>query len=1112
VARAYPVVVSPAAAVRLAAARDFVDTHAGTGVLVVGATRASADELAFAAIRDRGAIAGVARMSFAELAMRLALPALAERLVAPGGALGAEAIATRVAFDAHQSGELAYFAPVADLPGFPRAVARTLGELQLAGVDAAALRRVSRVGGDLATLLTRAEVEADRAGAVSRAEAIATAGRRLRATPAALPAAAVLLLDCAVTTAAERDLLAAVVEAAPDVLATVPPGDAPTRAAHAACGGVETAGRRGSSGDAPPSALDRLRTWLFSPEAPPEGERDDTVHVFSAPGEGREAVEIVRRVLDEARRGVPFDEMAVLLRAPQTYLGLLEHAFSRAGIPAWFERGTRRPDPAGRAFLALLACADEGLSARRFAEYLSLAQVPSAGTAPHLVAGSDPNGTDLVPASQVSTDEAVLATLPRDAQPEDPAPIDEAPPPDEHDPDGRVVAGTLRAPWRWEELLVEAYVIEGLDRWQRRLPGLRAEYERRIRELADEDHDSPRLLALGRDRDELGNLEAFALPIVAELDTWDEPRTWSAWLAAFEALVPRVLRQPARVQRVLAELAPLGSVGPVTLREVREVLAARLLSATNEPPRRRHGRVLVGTPQAARGRTFRVVFVPGLAERIFPQRLREDALLVDARRAELDAPLATTDARADDERLQLRLAVGAAVERLYLSYPRLELAESRPRVPSFYVLDVLRATSGAIPRYTAVSELAFRQGDAALDWPAPRSPEAAIDDLEHDLAVLRPMLRRPTAEQARDNGRARYLLELNPSLQRAMRERYARWQRGSHPADGLNRVVDLTRPALEQARLTARPYSLTSLQRFAICPYQFQLAAIYRLAPLEEPAPLQRLDPLTKGSLFHEIQTECLRRLQANGMLPVTEARLAAARQVLEWAIGSVTAKAEDDLVPAIERVWKDEIAALRLDLQGWLEGLVRDHLQWTPERFELAFGLPDDPNRDPASTAAPAVVGEQRFLLRGSIDLVERRRDGKALRVTDHKTGKNRTSIATVVEGGRVLQPVLYAVALEAVTGEPVDEGRLAYCTAAGGFTEHVIRLDPIIRRRGLEVLEIVDRAIEQGTLASRPGRMGAGDACDYCDFRPVCGNEEAVRTGRKPPLPDLEALRKFQ
>src|ERR1035438_2087565 len=48
----------------------------------------------------------------------------------------------------------------------------------------------------------------------------------------------------------------------------------------------------------------------------------------------------------------------------------------RAGIPAYFVRGVRRPDPAGRAFLALLGCAVERLSARAFAEYLSLSQVP----------------------------------------------------------------------------------------------------------------------------------------------------------------------------------------------------------------------------------------------------------------------------------------------------------------------------------------------------------------------------------------------------------------------------------------------------------------------------------------------------------------------------------------------------------------------------------------------------------------------------------------------------------------------------------------------------------------------------------------------------------------
>src|SRR6185503_16709714 len=81
----------------------------------------------------------------------------------------------------------------------------------------------------------------------------------------------------------------------------------------------------------------------------------------------------------EARRGLPFDRMAIALRAPQHYGGLLEHALERAGVPVYFERGTRRPHPAGRAFLSLVACALDNLSARRFAEYLSLGQVPDPG-------------------------------------------------------------------------------------------------------------------------------------------------------------------------------------------------------------------------------------------------------------------------------------------------------------------------------------------------------------------------------------------------------------------------------------------------------------------------------------------------------------------------------------------------------------------------------------------------------------------------------------------------------------------------------------------------------------------------------------------------------------
>ena len=46
------------------------------------------------------------------------------------------------------------------------------------------------------------------------------------------------------------------------------------------------------------------------------------------------------------------------------------------------------------------------------------------------------------------------------------------------------------------------------------------------------------------------------------------------------------------------------------------------------------------------------------------------------------------------------------------------------------------------------------------------------------------------------------------------------------------------------------------------------------------------------------------------------------------------------ELAPAIERVWKDGIDAIRADLREWLRRAAEDPLPWTPERFELAFGL----------------------------------------------------------------------------------------------------------------------------------------------------------------------------
>jgi len=86
------------------------------------------------------------------------------------------------------------------------------------------------------------------------------------------------------------------------------------------------------------------------------------------------------------------------------------------------------------------------------------------------------------------------------------------------------------------------------------------------------------------------------------------------------ALASRALREPARVLSLLAELAPMGPVGPISLGEVRLVLGRRLTELSVPPGGKRHGKVYVGPVGGARGLSFDAVFVPGLAEKLFPRR------------------------------------------------------------------------------------------------------------------------------------------------------------------------------------------------------------------------------------------------------------------------------------------------------------------------------------------------------------------------------------------------------------------------------------------------------------------------------------------------------------
>jgi len=432
------------------AATEFVREHAQGGVLILSNERAAGDEIG-QEVCDR-VLLGVDRFGFRDFVRKVSREELRRAGVVSVGRLVREAIAARVAHGT----KLSELREAAGFPGFPRALTDTLEDLRL---------NHRTVTGDLAALLAGYEDEMRSRGFADHATRVAVAIGAVRSAQYRFRGRSVVLLDLAVRTAAERELIEEVKRAAPAVL------------------DLRLGTEQG--GD---TSLESLQSNLFSADLIEPRKEDGSVEVFSTSGEALECVEIARRIVQS---GVPFDQTAILLRSPERYQPLVLEGLRRAAVPAYCTRGTARPDAAGRAFLALLACAEEGLPASRFAEYLSL--------------------------GQMREEEEWISPL------------------------------------GWERLLVDAAVIGGKDRWERRLAGLRAEALQRYGRAEDEEE---RERARWR-TSQIEGLERYALPLIAQLAELPAAATWGEWIECLTPLAEATLKAPERVTDLLAELEPM---------------------------------------------------------------------------------------------------------------------------------------------------------------------------------------------------------------------------------------------------------------------------------------------------------------------------------------------------------------------------------------------------------------------------------------------------------------------------------------------------------------------------------------------------------------------------
>ncbi|MEI9954337.1 MAG: PD-(D/E)XK nuclease family protein [Pseudomonadota bacterium] len=201
------------------------------------------------------------------------------------------------------------------------------------------------------------------------------------------------------------------------------------------------------------------------------------------------------------------------------------------------------------------------------------------------------------------------------------------------------------------------------------------------------------------------------------------------------------------------------------------------------------------------------------------------------------------------ERAALALAVGAARRRVVLSYPRFESDKARPRVPSFYALEAIRAAEGRLPGFAELARRADETSQTRMGWPAPKDAVQAIDDAEYDLSKLRELL---TGARKNADGAAHYLLGASSRLRRALQFRARRWRPEWRYVDGLVEPSGLAREALvaRHARLIERGFAVTALEKYAACPYRFYLATVVGLRPRKVAVAIEEMDAATRGCSF----------------------------------------------------------------------------------------------------------------------------------------------------------------------------------------------------------------------------------------------------------------------
>lgn len=420
---------------------------------------------------------------------------------------------------------------------------------------------------------------------------------------------------------------------------------------------------------------------------------------------------------------------------------------------------------------------------------------------------------------------------------------------------------------------------------------------------------------------------------------------------------------------------------------------------------------------------FDTVFLGDFVEGRFPENYRPDPLLPEI-------PYRTQAEQLHDNRFMFYRVLKSFHERLYLLIPKRE--GEADLIPSPF-LEQLKAVASveetdeiADPVQGSISGFLSTYGNHV--WTADTPSAGKFPDKLADMHSL-----------------IKHVVEVEKSREET-HERLA--YEGILTAEMLS---DNSKERLKRRRNGT--YSITELETYAKCPFQYFAGSVLSLSTKDEEME-DELSNLERGSLLHKVLYTFYYNRRKRGDLPIrqceenefNEARRQL-NEILKNAAEEHRKKRQETPIGENNLFWEMDIEKLRVALHKWMQAEHTYGAPVLPRYFEVGFGPEREQEdsefgRDPElSCTQPVSIGDVRMI--GQIDRIDV--GNGAFNIIDYKTGSSTVRMPEILNG-RSLQLPIYLQ----ITKKLLDAQSITGLEPAAGLY-HKVRTDQFTAELGI-------------------------------------------------------------